>query len=62
MITAAQMIDLLATVLTDDATSKSLIRADYAKFKPKMSDSDARLFTVANYLRRAIDDNVKSEG
>jgi hypothetical protein len=57
MITAAQMLDLLATVLTDDPGSKSRIRADYSKFKPKMTDADARLLASLKYLRSMIDDS-----
>jgi len=53
-VTAAQLITLLADILADDTAAKSSIRADYNKFKSKLSDSDARMLTAAKYLRSLI--------
>ena len=61
MLTANEQFKLLTDILTDDAEVKSRIRADYSKFKPKMSDSDARLFASVKFLRRFIADSLESE-
>ena len=57
MLTSKELLQLLTDVLTDDASSRSHIRADYSKFKPKMTDGDARLFASVKYLRDFIDDS-----
>jgi hypothetical protein len=57
MIAAAQMLDLLATVLTDDPGFKSRIRSDYNRFRKRMTDADARLFSAVKFLRRFIMDH-----
>jgi hypothetical protein len=59
--TAEQLLNLLTEILGQDAGSKSRIRANYAKFKPKMADSDARLFAAVSFLRRFLDDSLESE-
>jgi hypothetical protein len=57
---AEQLLNMMTDILGKDAASKSLVRAAYAKFKPKMSDGDARLFAYISFLRRFIDDTRDS--
>lgn len=60
MLTTNELLTLLTDVLSDDSGLKSRIRQDYTKFKPKMSDADARLFASISFLRRFIDDTLVS--
>jgi hypothetical protein len=52
---------MMTDILGKNAASKNLVRANYSKFKPKMSGGDARLFASISFLRRFIDDTLESE-
>jgi hypothetical protein len=54
MLTSKEILRLLTEILSDDFDSKSRIRNDYEKFKPKMSDSDAKLLSSVKYLKSLI--------
>jgi len=54
MLTAHDLLELLANILADDGVPKSRIRSSYNDFKQKMSDSDARLFTSVKVLHGLI--------
>ena len=54
-LSAPELIKMLTDILGHDSSSKSSIQADYSRFRPKMTDDDARLFTSVKFLRDYID-------
>ena len=54
MLTAHDLLELLANILADDGVPKSRIRSAYDDFKKRMTDSDARLFTSVKILHGLI--------
>jgi hypothetical protein len=49
---AEELILKLASVLTDDSTSKSQIQSDYRSFSSQYGDTGAMLLAMAKYLNR----------